>query len=145
MTTTAMNPSDLLQPYLVMSPSTLASGVDVDLTTGIDMSLFEYILIHVSVGSTGGTLTVTPQHSNTLTVSGGGYTATGTAITLAATADNNLKQFELRTHGKKRYLNINAVTTVNSCVASIVVQGVGRQYPVNFAVLTGSTAELGLS
>jgi len=142
--TVAWNPSDICEVKNVWSSEAAPVTTGINLTTGIDVSLYEYVLVLISIGATTGTTTMTLQQSDTLTVSGGGYTAiTGGTATFATTADNNLKGVQLRCHGLKKYMNVNIVNATGTAQMDISLLGFGRQYSVNYADFTASVAELG--
>ena len=144
--TVAWNPSDICEVKNIYSSEACPVTTGIDLTTGVDVSQYEYVLVLNSVGATTGTTTITLQHSDTLTVSGGGYVAiSGMTATFAGTADNNLKGVEVRCHGLKKYMNVNVVNATGTAQLDITLLGFGRQYSVDYASFTSSVAELGLS
>lgn len=141
------NPSDMVDTYNLRAPLSLTASATWNLTTGIDVSLYEYVMVLATVGTTAGETTITCQESDTATVSGGGYAAiSGKTMTFAATADHVLKALEVRCHGLKRYLNVRfAESAAGSCTVGCVVLGFGRQYSANYVDFTASTATLAMS
>lgn len=146
MPTTAWNPSAMLDVYNVRAPISLTAAKTYNLTTGIDASKYEYVLLVADVGLTVGVTTVTLMESDTATVSGGGYVAiTGKTATFAATADRVVKCQQVRCHGLKRYLNVKVAQATGSATVGLIVLGFGRQYTADYVSFTASTATLAMS
>jgi len=142
----AMNPSDFMEVKNVRAPASLTAAKTYNLTTGVDVSVYEYVMVLADLGATVGTTTVTLQESDTAAVSGGGYAAiTGKTMTFASTADQNMKAIECRTHGLKQYLNVNLVQSTGSATIGLTLLGFGRQYSANLTTFSGSLATLGMS
>lgn len=119
------NPQHILKwvPSLIVDgASALANGAAVD-TRG-----FEYAVIPLQFGAVADTavLTVKVQESD---VSGSGFADVPDAVytVTEASDDNTVKPFEVRLHGRKRYLRI--VTTYGGSGAYTLTAPIGLMHP----------------
>lgn len=140
-------PSDFVEVKNVRPPISLTASATYNLTTGVDVSDFEFVLVLADLGASVGVTTITLQESNTAAVSGGGYTAiSGKTMTFAATADRNMKALEVRCHNLKKYLNVKvAESAAGSCTIGLSLLGFTRQYSANLTAFSGSLASLAMS
>ena len=141
----AKNPSDNAQTFLVFAPDAVAAAADVDASSRIDMSLFEYVEVMAAMGDGDTAVVITPQE---VAVAAAGTPAAiaGKAITLGATDDNTLEQVEIRTHGRLQYLTFNVTGTGGTASdVCIIVKGYGRQYTADYPAHSTSVAEIGLA
>lgn len=140
----AYNPSDFSTTALAYA-DTVAAAANVNLTTRVDMSPFEYIEVLAAMGDGDTAIAITGQHVSTST---GGTPAaiTGGAIALAANDDQKAKVVQFRTVGLDKYLNLNVTGTGGtSSVVAIFIKGYGRQYTADYAAYPLTLTQLGLS
>lgn len=141
---TAYNPSDNSTTFLAYA-DTVAAAADVDLTTRIDMSVFEYVEVIAAMGDGDTALAIKAQESTA--ASAGTLTdISGATIALAANDDQKAKVIQIRTHGREKYLSLNVTgTSGTSSVLVLIVKGYGRQYTDAYASYPLTLTQLGLS
>lgn len=96
--------------------------------TGVDTLGFRYAYVTVAVGAIAstGTLTINVQESDT---SGSGYTTlTGLTAALTDTGDNQELKFQVRLHGRERYLRVQAVAATAASLVSATIVLANAQY-----------------
>lgn len=130
-----MNPSASADLWTVHNGAITAATLD--LTTGLDLSAYEYVLILMSLGAGDTAVTFTLQDSDTST---SGFADVLTLHAFTATDDLKAKAVEVRWRSsRKKFLNIKAVGTGGTGMAcTVAVIGMNPEYSTLLGTRTGS-------
>lgn len=140
MATLTTAPSDLIEVIPCLAPISVAAAADLDLTTRIDISDYDHILIQVAIGVTDVTTTLTPLHFAALT-GGTGTAMVPATVAHTATDDGESHVAEYRTHGLGGFLGFNFLAGAGtSAISFIQVIGFKRQASANLVGLVDTAA-----